>query len=184
MLPNRRMVESQASRSAQERGSSPEVVVRAAGAARRELERAREEPAELVAVQVERAGRAPTLPRSTANARATVSRSGTCAGGTGRVAAGMAGAAWAWAGSEPGNETASRRSIRSPALGVRRISPISSTGSRRSTARPAARWLHHGSADDIAARKRDLINFLLSIDPTTAVQDIPAGFDACPPNEL
>jgi YVTN family beta-propeller protein len=48
----------------------------------------------------------------------------------------------------------------------------------------SAVWLHQGSADDIAARKRDLINFLLSIDPTTAVQDIPAGFDACPANEF
>ncbi|HEX8106211.1 MAG TPA: hypothetical protein VF516_00725, partial [Kofleriaceae bacterium] len=48
----------------------------------------------------------------------------------------------------------------------------------------SAVWLHQGTADDIAARKRDLINFLLSIDATTAVQDIPAGFDACPANEL
>jgi cytochrome c553 len=47
----------------------------------------------------------------------------------------------------------------------------------------SAVWLHQGTADDIAARKRDLINFLLSIDATTAVQDIPAGFDACPANE-
>jgi hypothetical protein len=47
----------------------------------------------------------------------------------------------------------------------------------------SAVWLHQGSADDIARRKRDLINFLLAIDATTAVQDIPAGFDACPPDE-
>jgi YVTN family beta-propeller protein len=48
----------------------------------------------------------------------------------------------------------------------------------------SAVWLHQGTADDIAARKRDLINFLLSIDATTAVQDTPAGFDACPANEF
>lgn len=48
----------------------------------------------------------------------------------------------------------------------------------------SAVWLHLGSADDIAARKRDLINFLLSIDPNTTVQDLPAGFDACPANEF
>ena len=45
-------------------------------------------------------------------------------------------------------------------------------------------WLHQGTPDDIAARKRDLISYLLSIDATTAVQDIPAGFDACPANEF
>jgi YVTN family beta-propeller protein len=48
----------------------------------------------------------------------------------------------------------------------------------------SAVWLHQGTADDIAARKRDLINFLLSIDATTAVQDVPVGFDACPANEF
>ncbi len=48
----------------------------------------------------------------------------------------------------------------------------------------SAVWLHQGTPDDIAARKRDLINFLLSIDAATAVQDVPAGFDACPANEL
>ncbi len=48
----------------------------------------------------------------------------------------------------------------------------------------SAVWLHQGTPDDIAASKRDLINFLLSIDAITAVQDIPAGFDACPANEF
>src|SRR5262249_2666975 len=48
----------------------------------------------------------------------------------------------------------------------------------------SAVWLHQGTADDIAARKRDLINFLLSIDANTAVQDLPAGFEACPANEF
>lgn len=48
----------------------------------------------------------------------------------------------------------------------------------------SAVWLHQGTPDDIAARKRDLISYLLSIDATTAVQDIPAGFDACPANEF
>lgn len=48
----------------------------------------------------------------------------------------------------------------------------------------SAVWLHQGTADDIAARKRDVINFLLSIDANTAVQDVPAGFDACPANEF
>lgn len=48
----------------------------------------------------------------------------------------------------------------------------------------SAVWLHQGTPDQIAARKRDLENFLLTIDATAAVQDIPAGFDACPANEL
>ena len=48
----------------------------------------------------------------------------------------------------------------------------------------SAVWLHQGTADDIAARKRDVINFLLSIDANTTVQDLPAGFDACPANEF
>ena len=48
----------------------------------------------------------------------------------------------------------------------------------------SAVWLHQGTADDIAARKRDVINFLLSIDANTPVQDLPAGFDACPANEF
>jgi YVTN family beta-propeller protein len=48
----------------------------------------------------------------------------------------------------------------------------------------SAVWLHQGSTDDIAARKRDLVNFLLAIDATTAIQDVPAGFDACPASEL
>ena len=42
---------------------------------------------------------------------------------------------------------------------------------------------HQGKPDEIAARKRDLINFLLSIDATTAVQDVPVGLDAGPANE-
>jgi len=41
-------------------------------------------------------------------------------------------------------------------------------------------WLAVGSADDIAARKLDMINFLLSIDAATAEQAIPSGFDGCP----
>jgi YVTN family beta-propeller protein len=41
-------------------------------------------------------------------------------------------------------------------------------------------WLHTGSDAEIAQRKTDLINFLLSIDEATAEQAIPAGFDGCP----
>ena len=41
-------------------------------------------------------------------------------------------------------------------------------------------WLHTGTAQDIAQRKQDLINFLLSIDATTDEQPIPSGFDGCP----
>jgi len=41
-------------------------------------------------------------------------------------------------------------------------------------------WLHTGSDQEIAQRKADLINFLLSIDASTDEQSIPAGFDGCP----
>lgn len=41
-------------------------------------------------------------------------------------------------------------------------------------------WLAAGTAADIAGRKADMINFLLSIDATTPEQPIPAGFDGCP----
>lgn len=41
-------------------------------------------------------------------------------------------------------------------------------------------WLHTGTDQDIAQRKADLINFLLSIDATTDEQAIPAGFEGCP----
>ncbi len=41
-------------------------------------------------------------------------------------------------------------------------------------------WLAVGGADAIAARKLDLINFLLSIDADTPEQAIPTGFDGCP----
>ena len=41
-------------------------------------------------------------------------------------------------------------------------------------------WLLQGSDADIAQRKADLINFLLSIDASTAEQAVPAGFDGCP----
>jgi YVTN family beta-propeller protein len=41
-------------------------------------------------------------------------------------------------------------------------------------------WLHTGTDPEIAQRKADLINFLLSIDETTAEQAIPSGFDGCP----
>ncbi len=41
-------------------------------------------------------------------------------------------------------------------------------------------WLESGSASEIAQRKQDLINFLLSIDAATAEQATPPGFDGCP----
>ncbi len=41
-------------------------------------------------------------------------------------------------------------------------------------------WLSAGTAAEIAARKVDLIAFLLSIDATTAEQSIPTGWDGCP----
>jgi YVTN family beta-propeller protein len=41
-------------------------------------------------------------------------------------------------------------------------------------------WLHTGTDAEIAQRKADLVNFLLSIDATTAEQAIPAGFEGCP----
>jgi cytochrome c peroxidase len=41
-------------------------------------------------------------------------------------------------------------------------------------------WLLQGSTDEIAQRKADLINFILSIDPSTPEQAVPAGFDGCP----
>jgi DNA-binding beta-propeller fold protein YncE len=41
-------------------------------------------------------------------------------------------------------------------------------------------WLHTGSDAEVAQRKADLINFLLSIDATTAEQTLPAKFDLCP----
>jgi len=44
----------------------------------------------------------------------------------------------------------------------------------------SAVWLHTGSDAEIAQRKQDLINFLLSIDATTAEQAVPAAFEGCP----
>ena len=41
-------------------------------------------------------------------------------------------------------------------------------------------WLLQGSDAEIAQRKQDLINFMLSIDATTEEQGVPAGFDGCP----
>ncbi|HUQ08029.1 MAG TPA: YncE family protein [Kofleriaceae bacterium] len=41
-------------------------------------------------------------------------------------------------------------------------------------------WLLQGSDAQIAQRKTDLLNFLLSIDPATPEQSVPAGFDGCP----
>ncbi|MCE9579612.1 MAG: hypothetical protein K8W52_41210 [Deltaproteobacteria bacterium] len=41
-------------------------------------------------------------------------------------------------------------------------------------------WLESGTAGEIAQRKQDLINFLRSIDASTAEQTTPSGFDGCP----
>ena len=41
-------------------------------------------------------------------------------------------------------------------------------------------WLSAGTAAEIAQRKVDLIEFLLSIDASTAEQSIPTGCDGCP----
>jgi YVTN family beta-propeller protein len=41
-------------------------------------------------------------------------------------------------------------------------------------------WLLQGTPAEIAQRKADLVNFVLSIDATTPEQSITAGFDGCP----